>query len=213
MIRRLVSLFALFSMAFVAAPAWADEYQDTINVFKKANESTAFFKTAYGYAVFPTIGKGGVGVGGAYGKGRVYEKGKYIGDTSMSQVTVGLPARRPGVQPDRLLPGRALAEGIHQRQLRVRRRSVGGRDYRGRQCESEHVGLLSRRERHEERGQERGCLQQRHGDVHRRERRADVRGEHRRPEIQLQGALIARFGRRGGRCNARLLPAQAGRVP
>ena len=40
--------------------------------------------------MFPTIGKGGVGVGGAYGKGRVYEKGKYIGDTSMTQVTVGL---------------------------------------------------------------------------------------------------------------------------
>ena len=89
MIRRFASLLALFSMAFVASPAWADEYQDTINVFKKATESSAFFKTAYGYAVFPTIGKGGVGVGGAYGKGRVYEKGKYIGDTSMSQVTVG----------------------------------------------------------------------------------------------------------------------------
>jgi lipid-binding SYLF domain-containing protein len=89
MIKRLVSLLALFSLPFVAAPAWADEYQDTINVFKKATESSSFFKTAYGYAVFPTIGKGGVGVGGAYGKGRVYEKGKYIGDTSMSQVTVG----------------------------------------------------------------------------------------------------------------------------
>jgi hypothetical protein len=89
MIRRFFSLFALFSMAFVAAPAWADEYQDTINVFRKAIESSAFFKTAYGYAVFPTIGKGGVGIGGAYGKGRVYEKGKYIGDASMSQVTVG----------------------------------------------------------------------------------------------------------------------------
>ena len=87
--KHLLPLIALFSLAFVAAPAWADEYQDTINTFKKAIESSAFFNTAYGYAVFPTIGKGGVGVGGAYGKGRVYEKGKYIGDTSMSQVTVG----------------------------------------------------------------------------------------------------------------------------
>ena len=39
--------------------------------------------------MFPTIGKGGVGIGGAHGKGRVYEKGKYIGDTSMTQVTIG----------------------------------------------------------------------------------------------------------------------------
>jgi len=88
-ITRFVSLLALFSMSLVAAPAWADEYQDTINVFRKAIESSVFFRTAYGYAVFPTIGKGGIGVGGAFGKGRVYEKGKYIGDTSMTQVTVG----------------------------------------------------------------------------------------------------------------------------
>jgi lipid-binding SYLF domain-containing protein len=89
MLKRFAPLLALFCLAFVAAPAWADEYQDTINVFRKANESVTYFKNAHGYAVFPTIGKGGVGVGGAFGKGRVYEKGKYIGDTSMSQVTVG----------------------------------------------------------------------------------------------------------------------------
>ncbi len=88
-IKRLIPILALFSMALTVSPAWADEYQDTINVFKKAVESGRFFKTAYGYAVFPTIGKGGVGVGAAYGKGRVYEKGKYVGDTSMTQVTVG----------------------------------------------------------------------------------------------------------------------------
>ena len=93
MIKRLIPILALFSMALTVSPAWADEYQDTINVFKKAVESGRFFKTAYGYAVFPTIGKGGVGVGAAYGKGRVYEKGKYVGDTSMTQVTVGFQPR------------------------------------------------------------------------------------------------------------------------
>ena len=76
-------------MALAASSARADEYQDTINIFRKAVESSAFFDKAYGYAVFPTIGKGGVGIGGAFGKGRVYEKGKYIGDTSMTQVSVG----------------------------------------------------------------------------------------------------------------------------
>ena len=89
MFKRLIPILALLSLAMVGAPAWADEYQDTINVFKNAGESGTFFKTAYGYAVFPTIGKGGVGVGGAFGKGRVYEKGKYVGDASMTQVTVG----------------------------------------------------------------------------------------------------------------------------
>jgi lipid-binding SYLF domain-containing protein len=89
MIRRLVSIFALLALALPVASAWADEYQDTINVFKKAGESGRYFQTAYGYAVFPTIGKGGVGIGGAYGEGHVYEKGKYIGNASMTQLTVG----------------------------------------------------------------------------------------------------------------------------
>jgi lipid-binding SYLF domain-containing protein len=89
MVKRLIPIFAVLSLMLAISPAWADEYQDTINIFKNAGESSTFFKTAYGYAVFPTIGKGGVGVGGAYGKGRVYEKGKYVGDASMTQVTVG----------------------------------------------------------------------------------------------------------------------------
>ena len=90
MFKRLIPIFALLSLMLPMPLAWADDdYQETINVFKNAGESANFFKTAYGYAVFPTIGKGGVGVGGAFGKGRVYEKGKYVGDASMTQVTVG----------------------------------------------------------------------------------------------------------------------------
>jgi lipid-binding SYLF domain-containing protein len=90
MSKRLASLLLLLTFALPMSPAWADEYQDTINVFKKAGESARFFNSAYGYAVFPTIGKGGIGVGAAHGNGRVYEKGKYIGDTSMTQVSIGL---------------------------------------------------------------------------------------------------------------------------
>ena len=89
MIRRLAAVLALLLLVLPAASAWADEYQDTIDVFKKAGQSGRFFRTAYGYAVFPTIGKGGVGIGGAYGEGHVYEKGRYIGNTSMTQLTVG----------------------------------------------------------------------------------------------------------------------------
>jgi lipid-binding SYLF domain-containing protein len=71
------------------ARVWADEYSDTIKVFQDAGESGTFFEKSYGYAVFPTIGKGGMIVGGAYGKGRVYAGGKHVGDTSMTQVSVG----------------------------------------------------------------------------------------------------------------------------
>ena len=71
------------------AQALADDYTDTIDVFRKAGESSQFFGKSYGYAVLPTIGKGGFVFGGAYGTGRVYAKGQYVGDTSMTQVTVG----------------------------------------------------------------------------------------------------------------------------
>ncbi|WP_119355093.1 YSC84-related protein [Azohydromonas sediminis] len=85
-------LFLLLSLVLwlPAAPAWADEYADTIKIFRNAGQSAGFFKTAYGYAVFPTIAKGGVGVGAAYGTGRVYERGRHVGNTSMTQVSLGL---------------------------------------------------------------------------------------------------------------------------
>ena len=79
------------AIAFLpAAPALADEFADTVALFQKAGESGAFFRNAHGYAVFPTIGKGGIGIGAAHGNGRVYEKGKHVGDTSMTQLSVGL---------------------------------------------------------------------------------------------------------------------------
>lgn len=49
-----------------------------------------FFDGAAGYAVFPKVGKGGIGVGGAYGKGLVIVGEKAVGRTALSQVTVGL---------------------------------------------------------------------------------------------------------------------------
>ncbi len=50
----------------------------------------AFLNKAYGYAIFPAVGKGAAGVGGAYGRGEVYERGKKIGYCDLSQATVGL---------------------------------------------------------------------------------------------------------------------------
>ena len=83
---------ALFALAVLVLGqvAVADEYDDARNVFSQAGESQAFFGNAYGYAIFPTIGKAGVGIGGAYGEGRVYVGGKHVGNVKMTQVTYGL---------------------------------------------------------------------------------------------------------------------------
>ena len=78
---------ALFSAA--AGAADAGKYSDTISLFKNAGESGTFFQNSYGYAVFPNIGEGGLIVGGAFGKGRVYVNGQVVGDTTMKQLSVG----------------------------------------------------------------------------------------------------------------------------
>ncbi len=51
---------------------------------------TRLFNGAAGYAVFATVGKGGVGIGGAHGTGVLYEKGVAIGKATLTQLTVGL---------------------------------------------------------------------------------------------------------------------------
>jgi lipid-binding SYLF domain-containing protein len=89
MIMTIRASLVLLLFALASGASWAGEYEDTKKVFVNAGESGTFFEKSYGYAIFPTIGKGGMGIGGAHGTGRVYEQGKYVGDTSMTQVTIG----------------------------------------------------------------------------------------------------------------------------
>ncbi|MFO8024339.1 YSC84-related protein [Thiohalophilus sp.] len=64
---------------------------NTIKAFRNRDPGLQrFFDNAYAYAVFPTVAKGGVGIGGAYGEGLVYREGKAMALTSLTQVTVGL---------------------------------------------------------------------------------------------------------------------------
>jgi lipid-binding SYLF domain-containing protein len=52
----------------------------------------SLFNNAYGYVVFPNIGKGGLGVGAATGNGVVYQNGQIAGMANMKQVTLGFQA-------------------------------------------------------------------------------------------------------------------------
>lgn len=90
--KHLSVLVASFMWVFLFSAAQANEdekYQTALKTFKESPQVSTFFNTAYGYAVFPTIGKAGVGVGGAHGKGRVYEQGVHVGNTSMTQLSIG----------------------------------------------------------------------------------------------------------------------------
>jgi len=83
-----VALIAAMACASASAAA-ATDYSGTLNIFKASPHVQPFFKTAYGYAVFPTVGKGGFGIGGAYGEGQVYRGGKVTGRTKLIKVSIG----------------------------------------------------------------------------------------------------------------------------
>ncbi|MEE4219443.1 MAG: YSC84-related protein [Xanthomonadales bacterium] len=63
--------------------------QEAMKNFKALGNVSELLSQSYGYAVLPTIGKGGMGVGGAGGSGCVFAGGKHAGNVSMGQVTIG----------------------------------------------------------------------------------------------------------------------------
>ncbi len=84
------------ALGLLAGAALADSSSDTVALFKNAGQSAAFFDKSYGYAVFPTVGKAGYVIGGAYGRGRVYSQGQYLGTASITQLSVGFQVGAQG---------------------------------------------------------------------------------------------------------------------
>jgi len=89
MLRNIILAGALIT---AAGAAFGDSYDDAIAAFMHAGQSASFFSDSYGYAVFPTVAKGGLGIGAAHGRGRVYRDGRYVGDTALTQVSFGFQA-------------------------------------------------------------------------------------------------------------------------
>ncbi|WP_028767396.1 YSC84-related protein [Shewanella fidelis] len=91
LIKRISTSLCLLASLMLLPQAYAeqDSYAQAKSTFQQANQTHKFFDNAYGYALFPTVGKGGIGLGAAYGKGRVYRGGSYTGDTSLTQVSFG----------------------------------------------------------------------------------------------------------------------------
>ena len=67
------------------------EVTEAVAQFKKSDSSLkSFFEKSTGYAVFPGVAKGAIGVGAAHGRGQLFEGGKVVGEVDLKQVTVGL---------------------------------------------------------------------------------------------------------------------------
>ena len=85
-----VLVLGLISLAVAADTSEVKQARNTIAAFKAADPGLSrFFANAVGYAVFPTVKKGAIGIGGASGSGVLFEKGKATGKATLSQVTVG----------------------------------------------------------------------------------------------------------------------------
>jgi len=95
-------IFAAFAL-FTTLSAISQSKEKTESLLKDCDEAKAaflkedeglskFFSSAIGYVIFPNVGKGGLGVGGASGNGILYAGGKSIGNAKMTQVTIGLQA-------------------------------------------------------------------------------------------------------------------------
>lgn len=93
---------ALIALSFVITSsvlqAWSPDSSDKLELSvaqalitakQKDPDLEKWFAKAHGYAVFPNVGKGGIGIGGAHGKGIVIKDDKTVGTTSLSQVTIG----------------------------------------------------------------------------------------------------------------------------
>jgi len=113
--KSLLVLSVALLMISLSHTALADSYSDTLDVFKKSDVTAPFFKKCYGYAVFPTVGKGGIGIGGAYGEGHVYEKGKMTGTVSLAKLSIGFQ-----------LGGQAFSEIIFFQDKRAYNEFTGG---------------------------------------------------------------------------------------
>ena len=95
-LRTLIALTSLLLLAPAAATEAEDklpdleDVQSVLELFLENDPSMEeFFDDAYGYVVFPGVGKGGFGIGGAYGKGAVYVDGVLVGSATLKQATIG----------------------------------------------------------------------------------------------------------------------------
>lgn len=66
--------------------------QSALLEFENVAQMEAYFDGSFAVAIFPTIGKGGLGIGGAHGTGWLFRQGEYTGEAKMTQVTIGFQA-------------------------------------------------------------------------------------------------------------------------
>jgi len=83
---------AMLATSNIALAQKVEDYSETIELFRKIPQVAPYFASPYGYAVWEKIGRGGLGIGGATGRGQVYVGGKVTGFSRVSDITFGAQA-------------------------------------------------------------------------------------------------------------------------
>jgi hypothetical protein len=87
--RRGLLAAALLATSPMALPQEVQDFSPTIEQFRQIPQVAPYFNTAYGYAVWRTIGRGGIGIGGATGRGQVYVGGQVTGFSRLIDISIG----------------------------------------------------------------------------------------------------------------------------
>lgn len=94
---RIIALFICMSLAIGSMAQTsskdrkivADAVEAKADFIKTDGLMSSLFANSYGYVIFPNVGKGGIGIGGAAGNGATYRGGSLAGMAKMTQVTIG----------------------------------------------------------------------------------------------------------------------------
>ncbi len=85
--------FARMGYATTTDAQLVNEARQTIALYSKTDPGIdSFVRRSVGYVVFPSVGKGGLGIGGAHGTGILFENGAPVGKVTLNQVTIGAQA-------------------------------------------------------------------------------------------------------------------------
>lgn len=87
--RRGLLAAALLATSPMALPQEVRDFSETIGLFREIPQVAPYFDSAYGYAVWRTIGRGGIGIGGATGRGQLYVNGQVTGFSRLIDISIG----------------------------------------------------------------------------------------------------------------------------
>jgi lipid-binding SYLF domain-containing protein len=91
-LKLVLSAALLAGLAITAQAQRVRDVSDTVELFQSIPQVAPYFETAYGYAVWPRIAQGGLGVGASRGRGQVYVGCQFMGFSRLVEVSIGLQA-------------------------------------------------------------------------------------------------------------------------